>query len=137
VLSPGKAFAFIAIQQAAWGVYMGCSFAPNHKGMPTIPAGQTLDFLRCQVLTSRNIRGGRFTDVLLGGLNYQVEHHLFPNMPRNNLRKAQPMVKAYCADLRIPYTETGLINSYAIVLRHLNSVGRSLRPGASASSIGT
>jgi fatty acid desaturase len=137
VLSPVKALAFVAIQQAVWGVYMGCSFAPNHKGMPTIPADQTLDFLRRQVLTSRNIRGGVVTDVLLGGLNYQIEHHLFPNMPRNNLRKAQPIVKAYCADLQITYTETSLINSYAIVLRHLHAVGRSLRPAASAASIGT
>ena len=41
-----------------------------------------LDFLRRQVLTSRNVRGGRFTDFALGGLNYQIEHHLFPSMPR-------------------------------------------------------
>ena len=61
---------------------MGCSFAPNHKGMPVLSAGHTLDFLRKQVLTSRNIRGGWFVDILLGGLNYQIEHHLFPSMPR-------------------------------------------------------
>src|SRR4051794_32913144 len=105
-LSPLKALCFVAIQQAVWGFYMGCSFAPNHKGMPTIAPGQTLDFLRRQVLTSRNIRGGRFTDLLLGGLNYQVEHHLFPNMPRGNLRKAQPFVQAHCRELQVPYTET-------------------------------
>jgi fatty acid desaturase len=127
VLPPGKAIAFIAIHQAAWGVYMGLSFAPNHKGMPTIPPGQTLDFLRRQVLTSRNIRGGALTDFALGGLNYQIEHHLFPNMPRNNLGKAQPLVREYCAALGVSYTETSLIDSYAIVLRHLNGVGRPLR----------
>ncbi len=127
VLSPVKALAFVAIQQAVWGVYMGCSFAPNHKGMPTIPMGQTLDFLRRQVITTRNIRGGLFTDFLLGGLNYQVEHHLFPNMPRANLRKAQPMVRAFCDQMRVPYTETSLIGSYAAALRHLHDVGRPLR----------
>jgi fatty acid desaturase len=130
VLSPVKALCFVAIQQAVWGVYMGCSFAPNHKGMPTIGPGQTLDFLRRQVLTSRNIRGGRFTDLLLGGLNYQIEHHLFPNMPRGNLRKAQPLVRAHCGELNLPYTETGLFRSYAIVLSHLNSVGAPLRTKA-------
>ena len=113
VLSPVKALVFVAILQGVWGVYMGCSFAPNHKGMPTIPAGQKLDFLRKQVLTTRNVRGGLFTDFLLGGLNYQVEHHLFPNMPRANLRKAQPIVRAYCARLQVAYTETSLIGSYA------------------------
>ena len=109
VLSPVKALCFVAIQQAVWGVYMGCSFAPNHKGMPMLGPDDTLDFLRRQVVTSRNIRGGRFTDLLLGGLNYQVEHHLFPNMPRDNLRKAQPIVRAHCRDLAVPYTETGSV----------------------------
>jgi len=127
VLSPVKALCFVAIQQAVWGVYMGCSFAPNHKGMPTLGPDETLDFLRRQVVTSRNIRGGRFTDLLLGGLNYQVEHHLFPNMPRGNLRKAQPIVQAHCRDLAVPYTETGLFRSYAIALGHLHAVGAPLR----------
>lgn len=127
VLSPVKALVFLVIQQAVWGVYMGCSFAPNHKGMPIIPAGQKLDFLRAQVLTTRNVRGGVFTDWLLGGLNYQVEHHLFPNMPRANLRKAQPMIKAHCAAMNVRFTETSLIGSYAIALRHLHDVGAPLR----------
>ena len=127
MLSPVKALVFLVIQQAVWGVYMGCSFAPNHKGMPVIPEGQKLDFLRAQVLTTRNVRGGVFTDFLLGGLNYQVEHHLFPNMPRANLRKAQPLVKAHCAALDVQFTETSLVGSYAMALRHLHQVGAPLR----------
>jgi fatty acid desaturase len=127
VLSPEKALVFIAIHQAVWGMYMGCSFAPNHKGMPTITAGENLDFLRRQVLTTRNVRGGWLTDFALGGLNYQVEHHLFPNMPRSSLRKAQPLIRKYCEDLRISYTETSLVGSYAAALRHLNDLGAPLR----------
>ena len=127
VLSPVKALVFIAIHQGVWGLYMGCSFAPNHKGMPTFPAKSDIDFLRRQVLTSRNVRGGWFTDVLLGGLNYQVEHHLFPNMPRPSLRKAQHLVRAYCQEHQILYTETGLIGSYVAAVRHLHDVGAPLR----------
>jgi fatty acid desaturase len=127
VLSPVKALVFVAILQGVWGVYMGCSFAPNHKGMPTIPPGERLDFLRKQVLTTRNVRGGVFTDFLLGGLNYQVEHHLFPNMPRANLRKAQPIVRAYCERLQVKYTEMSLVRSYAMAVRHLHDVGAPLR----------
>jgi fatty acid desaturase len=127
VLSPVKALVFIAIHQGVFGLYMGCSFAPNHKGMPTFPEGHDIDFLRRQVLTSRNVRGGWFTDLLLGGLNYQVEHHLFPNMPRPSLRKAQGLVRAYCTDHQILYTETGLIGSYVAALRHLNELGAPLR----------
>jgi fatty acid desaturase len=127
VLSPVKALVFVAINQGVWGLYMGCSFAPNHKGMPTFPAKSDIDFLRRQVLTSRNVRGGWFTDVLLGGLNYQVEHHLFPNMPRPSLRRAQHLVRAYCQEHQILYTETGLIGSYVAALRHLHDLGAPLR----------
>ncbi|MGN9906509.1 fatty acid desaturase family protein [Phytohabitans sp. LJ34] len=123
VLSPVKALVFIAIHQGLWGVYMGCSFAPNHKGMPVLTAEDDLDYLRKQVLTSRNVRGGRVVDFALGGLNYQIEHHLFPSMPRPNLRKVQPIVRDYCAEQGIAYEETGLLDSYGQALRHLHEAG--------------
>jgi len=124
VMSPVKALVFLVVQMGLFGVYMGASFAPNHKGMPLVPKDARIDFLRRQVLTSRNIRGGRWVDVLMGGLNLQVEHHLFPSMPRPTLRRAQPMVRAYCAAHGIPYVQVSLPRSYAIIVKHLNSVGR-------------
>ncbi|MFD0392087.1 fatty acid desaturase family protein [Streptomyces nogalater] len=130
VLPPGKAVAFLAVHQCLFGVYLGCTFAPNHKGMPTFSGDERPDFLRRQVLTSRNVRGGRLTDVLLGGLNYQIEHHLFPSMPTPHLRRAQVVVRAYCAEIGVPYHETGLIHSYREALAHLHRVGN--RSGGSA-----
>ncbi|MCI2420927.1 acyl-CoA desaturase [Saccharopolyspora sp. K220] len=127
VLSPLKAVVFIAVHQGLWGVYMGCAFAPNHKGMPTLSAADKLDFLRKQVLTSRNIRGSRFVDFLLGGLNYQIEHHLFPSMPRPNLRHAQQLVHEFCTSRGLSYSQCGLLSSYAQVLRHLHAIGAPLR----------
>jgi fatty acid desaturase len=127
VLSPLKAVVFIAVHQGLWGVYMGCAFAPNHKGMPTLSAADKLDFLRRQVLTSRNVCGGRFVDFLLGGLNYQIEHHLFPSMPRPNLRHAQQLVHQFCSSRGVSYSQCGLFRSYALVLRHLHAVGAPLR----------
>jgi fatty acid desaturase len=128
VLTPAQAVCFLLVQQALFGLYMGCSFAPNHKGMPVFAKDDKTDFLRRQVLTSRNIRGRRLTDFALGGLNYQIEHHLFPSMPRPNLRRAQGLVRAFCAQHGIAYHETGLLRSYAQVLRHLHAVGGPLRP---------
>ena len=122
VLSPVRALVFLAIHQGLWGFYMGCSFAPNHKGMPMPTADDEMDFLRKQVLTARNVRGGPVVDFALGGLNYQIEHHLFPSMPRVNLGKAQPIVRQYCLEQGIPYEETGLIDSYRQALRHLGEV---------------
>jgi len=125
VLSPLQALTFLVIHQALFGVYLGMTFAPNHKGMPH-PTG-TEDYLRKQVVTSRNVRGGRFIDIALGGLNYQIEHHLFPSMPSPNLRKAQPIVQQYCAEIGVPYEQTGLIESYRQALAHLHAVGAPLR----------
>jgi fatty acid desaturase len=127
VLSPVKAAVFIVVQQALFGLYLGCSFAPNHKGMPILSKDDDSDFLRRQVLTSRNVRGGWLVDFALGGLNYQIEHHLFPSMPRPNLRRSQTIVKAFCHQHGVSYCETTLWRSYAQALRHLHNVGRPLR----------
>jgi fatty acid desaturase len=123
VLSPGIAAVFLVVQLGLFGFYMGMAFAPNHKGMPLVPKGMKLDFLRRQVLMSRNIRGNRFIDTLMGGLNYQIEHHLFPSMPRPHLRRAAPIIADYCRQRGVPYTRTGLWESYGIVLRYINRVG--------------
>jgi fatty acid desaturase len=130
VLTPVQALAFALVQQGLFGLYLGCAFAPNHKGMPTLTQADELDFLRRQVLTSRNVAGSRLVDVVLGGLNYQIEHHLFPNMPRPNLRRAQPLVREFCRQHELAYTEASLVGSYAQALRHLHAVGAPLRAAA-------
>jgi fatty acid desaturase len=123
VLSPGIAFVFLAVQLGLFGFYMGVSFAPNHKGMPIVPSDASFDFLRRQAMMSRNVRGGRLLDTAMGGLNYQIEHHLFPSMPRPHLRKAAPIIAAYCRSHDVPYVQTGLLASYAIIVRYINRVG--------------
>ncbi|WP_405182497.1 acyl-CoA desaturase [Nocardia sp. NBC_01377] len=127
VLPADKAFAFLAVHQALFGLYMGCTFAPNHKGMPTLTGDDRPNYLRRQVLTSRNVRGGVLTDIALGGLNYQIEHHLFPSMPTPNLRHARVIVRDYCAEIGVAYHETGLIRSYSEALKHMHHVGAPLR----------
>jgi fatty acid desaturase len=130
VMSPVKAVLFILVHQAAFGLYMGISFAPNHKGMPMLTDEHQFDFLRKQVLTSRNVNGNWFTDLALGGLNYQIEHHLFPSMPRPNLRRAQALVHEFCERHSISYTQCGLFRSYGHVLQHLHEAGAPLRGAA-------
>jgi fatty acid desaturase len=131
VLPPVKAVVFILVQQGLFGLYLGASFAPNHKGMPILDAADRSDFLHRQVLTSRNVRGGWFTDLALGGLNYQIEHHLFPSMPRPNLRRSQALIKQFCQQQGLPYCEASFAGSYAQALRYLNATGRPPRPTAS------
>ncbi|MDQ2726569.1 MAG: acyl-CoA desaturase [Actinomycetota bacterium] len=123
VLPVGKAVAFIAVQQGVFGFCLGCSFAPNHKGMPLITPESERSFAHRQVITARNVKGGWLGSFLLGGLDYQIEHHLFPTMPRPNLGRAQPYVRAFCLEHDLPYREDTVVSSYRQTLRHLRSIG--------------
>jgi fatty acid desaturase len=140
VLSPVKALAFIAVQQAVFSVYLGISFAPNHKGMPIIESATATGFARRQVVTARNIRCGRFISFLLGGLNYQIEHHLFPSMPRPNLRRVQGLVRDFCVATDLGYREESFAESFRQIVHHLSDVGAASRvqvplaPGGAARS---
>jgi len=123
VLPLGMAFAFLGVQLAVFGFYMGTTFAVNHTGMPIIPATAKLDFFSKQVRTSRNISGGFWASVLLGGLNYQVEHHLFPNMARPHLARARVLVREHARVHDVPYTEMSLARAHAGVVQYLHKVG--------------
>lgn len=126
-LTWAQAVVFFAIHQGLFGVYLGCSFAPSHKGMPALTPEQAADPLLRQVLSSRNVRGGPLLGIVFGGLNLQIEHHLFPSMPRPNLRRAQPIVQRHCQVRGISYAEENLLGSYGLALRHLHRVGTPLR----------
>jgi len=126
-LTPGKAAAFIGVQMAVTGVYLGTSFAASHIGMAILPHDSRIDFFRRQVLTSRNVSGGRVASFAMGGLNYQIEHHLFPNMPRPHLHKAVPIVQNYCANKSIEYHEVTILRAWRMVAVYLNKVGLSSR----------
>ena len=127
VMPVAQAVMFIVVHQSLTGLYMGSVFAPNHKGMLVNDETCRLDFLRRQVLSSRNIKPHPLVDFWYGGLNYQIEHHLFPLIPRNKLREARAVVKEFCAERSIPYHETGVIQSYAEIVRYLDQVVAPLR----------
>jgi len=122
-----QALIFLAIHQGLFGLYLGCSFAPSHKGMPVLSGQQAADPLLRQVLTSRNIRGGSLTGLIYGGLNLQIEHHLFPSMPRPNLRHAQPVVERFCVAHDVSYAQSSAYAAYRSAMRHLHFVGADLR----------
>jgi fatty acid desaturase len=127
VLSPLKALAFITVQQAVFSLYLGISFAPNHKGMPLIESATAAGFARRQVVTARNISGGRFITFMLGGLNYQIEHHLFPSMPRPNLPRVQDLVRDFCAATDLGYSEENFVESFRQIVHYLSDVGAASR----------
>lgn len=104
------------------GFYMSSLFAPNHKGMPQIKKGTKISFIEQQIMTSRNVNPSFLTDFLYIGLNYQIEHHLFPNCPRNKLHKITPYVLEYCKKLKLEYTSVGIIESNKIIIGELKQI---------------
>ena len=119
-LSPWQVLGFVLVHQGLFGLYYGSVFAPNHKGMLIIDKNNPLDFLRTQVLTTRNVKPSLLADFWFGGLNYQIEHHLFPLMPRNKLGEARKIIKAFCRQHDISYHETGTVRSYREILAYLH-----------------
>ncbi len=129
-LNPWQAMVFALVHQGLFGLYYGLVFAPNHKGMLILDKEEPLDFVRTQVLTTRNVRPNFLVDFLYGGLNYQIEHHLFTMMPRNRLGKARPIVMEFCQQRGIPYYETDMLRSYREILSHMHQVTSVLRNGS-------
>jgi fatty acid desaturase len=137
VLSPLKALAFVAVQQGVFSLYLGVSFAPNHKAMPIIESGSAAGFARRQVVTARNISGGLLTTFMLGGLNFQIEHHLFPSMPRPSLRRVQGLVRDFCTATDLGYSEESFAESFRQIIRHLSEAGAATsQPAASSGQLG-
>ena len=127
---------FFLVHQGLTGFYMGMIFAPNHKGMLVPDPAEPLDFFHRQVLSSRNIKPSPLVDFLFGGLNYQIEHHLFPTIPRNKLKDARSVVKAFCSERGVPYHETGVWQSYCEVASYFNRMSAPLRQPCQTSSRG-
>jgi fatty acid desaturase len=133
VAGPWAALMIVLIEKAVTGLYVVSAVTPNHQGMPQTDGGDDLDFLRRQVLTARNVRSGRLTDLWYGSLNLQIEHHLFPRMTRRNLTRARPIVRQFCEEIGVPYHEVSMGRAYVELLRFLHDVGAPLRGRATPS----
>lgn len=75
-----------------------------------------------QVVSTRDIKAGRFNDWFTGGLNRQIEHHLFPTMPRHNLNKISPQVEALCKKHGLVYEDVSMASGTYRVLKTLKDV---------------
>ncbi|MEX0617196.1 MAG: acyl-CoA desaturase [Candidatus Woykebacteria bacterium] len=119
------ALVFLALSNLGVGFYLMNIFAPNHKGMPQIEKGAEFSFLEQQIITARNVKSNPLLDILYIGLNYQIEHHLFPNCPRNKLKLITPYVLEICKKYNLEYSEVSLVETNLIILGELNEVASS------------
>lgn len=121
-MTPLNAFMFFLVSQTACGLFLATVFGLGHNGMSVYPADQRPDFWKLQVSTTRNVTGNFFTDWFCGGLQYQVDHHLFPQLPRHNLPVVHELVKSFCKEQGVTYHEASMWAGTKEVLHHLSSV---------------
>jgi fatty acid desaturase len=102
-------------------------FIPNHIGMRRLDGGHKLSYLEQQVTTSRNINNPGALDFYYGGLNSQIEHHLFPRVPHHRYRAMRPLVRAFCDKHGLEYQQISLYGALASVGNHLGSMTAAYR----------
>jgi fatty acid desaturase len=116
------ALGFAAISESLGGLLIGIAFGVGHNGMALYDHANPPPFGVLQISTTRNVHDNGFTGWFMGGLHYQIEHHLFPAMPRNSLAEAARRVKALCVKHDVPYHATGLIEGNIEVMQALDNV---------------
>ncbi|GFS07568.1 fatty acid desaturase 2-like [Elysia marginata] len=94
----------------------------NHIPMD-IDEDQALPWLKLQLQATCNVEKSVFNDWFTGHLNFQIEHHLFPTMPRHNLYKIAPLVKSLCEKHGVPYQVKPLGTAFADIVRSLKHSG--------------
>lgn len=104
------AIGFLATVMLVGGAYMGIIFAPNHKGEEVVESNEPATWLQ-QITLTRNLNPSWISFHFFGGLDLQVEHHLFPGVSRYNYPKIHKIVKAYCVAHNIRYYEVSWLQS--------------------------
>ncbi len=115
----GPLIAFL-IYSSIWagvGVFLVLVFLPAHAGLPIL-AEQNKDWLH-QLETTRNLEMPKFISYFFIGLDYQVEHHLFPKIPHQHLPKAAAITSAWCKRHGIPYLTEPYHHALADAARYM------------------
>jgi delta8-fatty-acid desaturase len=92
--------------------------------MSTTDLGPQESFPQRMIRTTMDVDCPTWLDFFHGGLQFQVIHHLFPRIPRHNLRKTQKLVQEFCADTGIPYALYGFATGNGHVIGRLAEVSR-------------
>ena len=106
------------------GPYLAAIFWVNHIGMPLIRNVENFSFLEHQAATSRTILNARWMDWFFGGLNFQIEHHLFPHVPSFRLKRVQAIVRREFAEQALPYNGMRFWKAVQVVAQHFWQLAR-------------
>uniref|UniRef100_A0A8C2U8G9 Fatty acid desaturase 1-like n=1 Tax=Coturnix japonica TaxID=93934 RepID=A0A8C2U8G9_COTJA len=112
-------FPIVLYLESTWFIWVS---QMNHIPMH-IDYDQNKDWVSTQLHATCNVNQSLFNDWFTGHLNFQIEHHLFPTMPRHNYWKAAPLVKALCDKHGIEYKSKTLLRAFVDILNSLKESG--------------
>ncbi|MGE4444333.1 MAG: acyl-CoA desaturase [Candidatus Altimarinota bacterium] len=120
-------FLYLSIIYIGVGMHLAFVFMVNHIGMEIIDGNKIKEYawLDLQTRTSRNILGGEIINQIFGGLNKQIEHHLFPQVSRKNILAVGKEVEKFCKQKGIPYHNVTFIQGIKEIY-HTLKTGKTL-----------
>ncbi|XP_061165492.1 acyl-CoA 6-desaturase-like isoform X1 [Saccostrea echinata] len=122
LLGVGWVFVYYEIMRVLESHWFTWVSQSNHIPMD-IDEDTAEPWIRLQLKATCDIEQSFFNDWFTGHLNFQIEHHLFPTMPRHNLYKIQPIVQSLCKKHGIPYQMKTLSQSFVDIVKSLKHSG--------------
>ena len=110
---------FLGISHATAGI-LHVQITLSHYPMKTYRGIE--NFITSQLDGTMNIESSEYMDWFHGGLQFQIEHHLFPRLPRHNLRKAKKFVMEFCKLHKLSYKSVSFIEANRLLLKNLERV---------------
>lgn len=104
------------------GFYVGAIFMVNHIGTRVIEPHEPISFFEQELSVTRNLGASRLADLVFGGVNNHIEHHLFPSMPTAGLRQARRITREFCRRHGLAYREMSWLDAAREVTRHFKAV---------------
>ncbi|KAJ5885219.1 hypothetical protein N7495_009729 [Penicillium taxi] len=99
----------------------------SHFAMSTTDMGPQESFPQRMLRTTMDVDCPTWLDFFHGGLQFQAIHHMYPRMPRHNLRRAQKYILEFCQDTGIPYAIYTFYDGNKEVISHLGEVAKQLK----------
>jgi len=128
VLGAGPAALNYALMTVLIGYYVGSIFVVNHVGTRVVEPDERLSMLEQELSVTRNLGSTRLHDLVFGGVNNHIEHHLFPSMPTARLREARVITRDFCRWHGLPYREMSWFAAAREVTRHFRAMSAYVRP---------
>ncbi|XP_011897493.1 fatty acid desaturase 3 isoform X4 [Macaca nemestrina] len=118
---PGVLLFFVAVRvlESHWFVWITqMNHIPKEIGHE-----KHRDWASSQLAATCNVEPSLFTNWFSGHLNFQIEHHLFPRMPRHNYSRVAPLVKSLCAKHGLSYEVKPFLTALVDIVRSLKKSG--------------